>query len=100
MSHLRIPNHQLDRESSDKTAEETLLPALVNAYREEGYEAGHSRAVSDVLALMFEATEDFVALHPETAVETRRLLHAFVEHLHHRLRRERSDHTFADGLGI
>ena len=96
MSHLRIPNHQIQPESS----EQTLFPALVNAYREEGYEAGYSRAASDVLASMFEATEEFVALHPETAIETRRLLHSFVERLHAHLRRQRSDHTFADGLGI
>jgi hypothetical protein len=81
---------------------ENVLPNLVSAYHERGYEAGYARGVNDTLAAVLEATEDFVRLRPDSAAETRRLLYAFSEFLEEQVRRtpHHAEHEFVDGLGI
>jgi hypothetical protein len=83
-------------------ARQNVLPNLVNAYHERGYEAGYARGVNDALAAVLEATEDFARLRPEPAVETRRLLYAFSEFLEEQIHRtpHHAEHEFVDGLGI
>jgi hypothetical protein len=94
------------RSSNSQTAtlsvHENVLPNLVSAYQERGYEAGYARGVSDTLAAVLEATEDFVRLRPNSAAETRRLLHAFSEVLEQHVRQTPppAHHEFVDGLGI
>jgi hypothetical protein len=77
-----------------------IWPALVDVYQEQGFETGYHRGVSDVLAAFLEATEQFVDVRPENAVETRRLLHEFAGHLEKFLDRPHPHFYFEDGSGI
>jgi hypothetical protein len=81
---------------------ENILPSLVAAYEERGYESGYARGVNEALAAVLEATEDFARLRPESPDVTRRLLYAFSKYLEGRVRRTPPQvaHEFVDGLGI
>jgi hypothetical protein len=83
-------------------ARANVLPNLVSAYHEQGYEAGYARGINDALAAVLEATEGFVRLRPDSAAETRRLLHAFSEFLEEQvcLTPPHAEREFVDGLGI
>jgi hypothetical protein len=94
-----ISRNQL-KTPDDPRDESGVWPAIVNVYRDQGFDAGYARGINEVLAQFLEATEDFVDQRPESAAETRRLLHSFSEYLHHYVRRNRADHSFIDGLGI
>ena len=86
----------------DAPVQQQVLPSLVTAYQERGYDAGYARGVNDALAAVLEATEDFARLRPESVAETRRLLFAFSEFLEKQFRPTPShlEHDFVDGLGI
>jgi hypothetical protein len=86
----------------DRSGFQEVLPSLVGAYRERGFDAGYSRGVNDMLAAVLMATDAFSRQNPQTAAETRRLLFAFSKHLEGYIPRTSSqaDHTFGDGSGI
>jgi hypothetical protein len=79
-----------------------VLPPLMNAYHEHGYEVGYARGRSDVLAAILEVTEDFARRDPASAAKTRRLLYAFSEVIEQRIHRgpRPSQSGFIDGSGI
>jgi hypothetical protein len=84
---------------ADRSEGSGVWPALVDVYQKHGFEAGYARGVNDALATVLEATEDFVRQRPQSAVETRRLLHAFSKFLDRRIGTGQED-QFVDGLGI
>jgi hypothetical protein len=82
--------------------QQQVLPPLISAYHEHGYEIGYARGKSDFRAAILEATEDFARLNPAAAVKTRRLLYAFFEFVEQRIERgtHPSQSGFIDGSGI
>src|ERR1700722_8587220 len=92
----------LRRANGEESSRSEILPSLVSAYQERGFEAGYSRGVNDALAAVLEAAEEFARLRPESAAETRRVLYAFSEFLESRVRQTPPDEDFGfvDGLGI
>ena len=92
----------LMRAINEESARSEILPSLVSAYQEHGFEAGYSRGVNDALAAVLEVAEEFARLRPESAAETRRVLYAFSEFLESRVRQTPPDEDFGfvDGLGI
>ena len=86
----------------ENPGDQAVLPSLVSAYHQRGYEAGYARGINDALAAVLEATEDFARLEPESAADTRRRLHVFSIFLEERLLRSpaRADFGFVDGSGI
>jgi hypothetical protein len=89
-------------DDGDASGFQEILPSLVGAYRERGFDAGYSRGVNDTLAAVLVATDTFSRQNPATAAETRRLLFAFSKFLEGHAPRTSSqaDHTFGDGSGI
>ena len=97
----RTTTHFVVEPSSETSERNSVWPALVNVYQEQGYEAGYARGVNDVMAAFLETTEEFVRLRTDS-VEARRLLHAFSEFLENHVQRTPPDRDqgFSDGLGI
>ena len=97
---------QANAKAASVTAEEpalrSVLPSLVSAYCERGYDAGYARGVNDMLAQVLLAADRFARLRPESATDTRRLLYAFSEFLEDQVPRTPAypDHFVAEGLGI
>jgi hypothetical protein len=96
------PNSRPDRNPIEIPDHQHVLPPLVSAYHERGYEAGYARGKNDVLAAVLETTDEFSRLEPESAAETRKLLYAFSKFLEEQIQRSPrdSDHGFVDGSGI
>jgi hypothetical protein len=92
----------LMRAINEDSARSEILPSLVSAYQERGFEAGYSRGVNDALAAVLEAAEEFARLRPESAAETRKVLYAFSEFLERHVRQAPPyvESEFVDGLGI
>jgi iron-sulfur cluster repair protein YtfE (RIC family) len=88
-----------DSPAAEKSAS-MILPTLIEAYHEQGYEAGHRRGLSDALVLYLEAAERFVADHPESAADIRRLLREFTDPLETYLARPDRHFYFVDGSGV
>jgi hypothetical protein len=103
MVNLKSPPPKIEEKISPEDSQQSgVWPALMNAFQEQGYEAGYARGTSDVLANLLEATEDFAKTHPGSPADTRRLLYAFSEFLERRLPKNPPNqaHEFVDGLGI
>src|SRR6476620_11110393 len=67
---------------ADESAESTgILGAVIDAYREEGYERGYARASQDVLDSLVAVTERFLRESPGVDPGTRQTVYAFVEFL-------------------
>jgi hypothetical protein len=81
---------------------ESVWPALVNVYHEQGYESGYARGVSETLATALEIVEEFLSARGKTNTDNRKLLYDFSDFLDQRIERApaRPDHLFIDGLGI
>lgn len=63
-----------------------LFRPLLGAYEQHGYAAGYRRAVSDVLAALLAAGEDYIRHErPASAADLRQVVLAFSDHLEHRL---------------
>ena len=78
-----------------------IFAGVLASYGERGYELGYRRAVSDVLATLLLATEEYVREHPEHR-DLRGALYGVEEHLERHLNRMggRDSGYVADGLGI
>jgi hypothetical protein len=78
-----------------------IFAGVLASYGERGYERGYRRAVSDALAALLLATEEYVRDRPHDRT-LRAVLYAFEEHVERELRRLGSkDGGFVtDGLGI
>ena len=78
-----------------------VFAGVLASYDERGYERGYRRAVSDALAALLLATEEYVRQHPQDRA-LRRVLYPFEEHLERHLRGLGSPDSgyVAGGLGI
>jgi ATP phosphoribosyltransferase regulatory subunit HisZ len=74
---------------------------VLEAYRQEGYEAGYRRAVNDLLADFPLISADFIRSQSAPSPELRKVLRAFEEHLERAAGASANSHHFVDGgLGI
>ena len=78
-----------------------IFAGVLASYGERGYERGYRRAVSDALAALLLATEEYLRDHPHDRA-LRTVLYGFEEHVERALHALGSgDGGFvADGLGI
>ncbi|HEY1923141.1 MAG TPA: hypothetical protein VGG44_10365 [Tepidisphaeraceae bacterium] len=97
---LSLPSSRIFDSPAAEQSASMILPTLIEAYHKQGYEAGHRRGLSDALVLYLEAGERFVANHPESAADIRRLLREFTDHLETYLARHDRHFYFVDGSGI
>jgi hypothetical protein len=82
-------------------AREEITTRLLDIYREQGHLEGFFRGINRVLMSLVEATESYLAEHPEESEQLRPVLYGFVEHLDQHIRRLTDGHGFVeDGLGI
>jgi hypothetical protein len=92
-----------DTETTDFPTEiPNVLPSLVGAFRDHGYEAGYARGVGDTHIALLEAVDEFSRQQSGSPARTRQLLYAFSEFLERKLDRKpaRSETGFIDGAGI
>ncbi len=76
-----------------------VFDGVLEAYRQEGYEAGYRRAVNDLLADFPLIAADFLRNQSSAPSELRKALRAFEEHLE-RAAGSSSNHFVDGGLGI
>ena len=78
-----------------------IFAGVLASYGERGYELGYRRAVSDVLAMLLLATEEYVREHPEHR-DLRGALYDFEAHLERQVSQLGAGDSgyVADGLGI
>jgi hypothetical protein len=90
-----------DRFTSDpEPALDGLVDGVLEAYRREGYEAGHRRARNDLLADFVLISREFIRDLPTAPQELRQIIRKFEQHLEHSISERSQFHEFADGLGI
>ena len=79
-----------------------VLGALIEVYREEGYERGYHRALHDVLDSIVGITERFLREAGPDAGASRRLVYAYIEFLEREIQAASGDVAgyFSGGLGI
>jgi hypothetical protein len=78
-----------------------VFDGVLEAYRQEGYEAGYRRAVNDLLADFPLISADFLRSQSAPSPELRKVLRAFEEHLEQAAGASANAHHFVDGgLGI
>ena len=92
-----------DEVAGDESGHEPdgIFAGVLASYGERGYERGYRRAVSDALAALLLATEEYLRQHPHDR-PLRAVLYPFEEYVERALHRLGSgDSGFvADGLGI
>ena len=76
-----------------------VFDGVLEAYRQEGYEAGYRRAVNDLLADFPLIAADFLRSQSAPSPQLRRVLRAFEEHLE-RTAGASANHFVDGGLGI
>jgi hypothetical protein len=76
-----------------------VFDGVLEAYRQEGYEAGYRRAVNDLLADFPLIAADFIRTQSVPSSELRKVLRAFEEHLE-RTAGASGNHFVDGGLGI
>jgi hypothetical protein len=81
-------------------AGEGFFGAALTAYRQEGYHAGYSRAIHDVIASVLTATAEFVHQQAPSDPATRQILLRFEQFLEHRLQTLAAPDFVEGGLGI
>ena len=88
-------------EVDEEQATEGVFAGVLAGYGERGYQRGYRRAVSDALALVLLATEDYVRQHPHDR-SLRSVVYAYEEHVERHLRRLGAGDTgyVSDGLGL
>ena len=88
-------------DESGEQSSDGIFAGVLASYREHGYELGYRRAVSDALATLLLATEEYVRENGDDR-SLRGVLYAFEEHLERHLHRMGSGDSgyVADGLGI
>ena len=79
-----------------------ILGAVIDAYREEGYERGYSRASCDILDSLVGITERFLREAEGDANRSRQIVYAFVEFLEREIQAASGDVAgyVSGGLGI
>ena len=90
-----------ERVEGQEAEADGVFAGVLASYSERGYERGYRRAVSDALALLLLATEEYLRQHPQDRA-LRRVLYPFEEHLERHLRglASRDSGYVAGGLGI
>jgi hypothetical protein len=76
-----------------------VFDGVLEAHRQEGYEAGYRRAVNDLLADFPLIAADFIRSQSAPSPELRKVLRAFEEHLE-RAAGSSTSHFVDGGLGI
>jgi len=92
-----------DSSDADQSVESPgILGALIDAYREEGYERGYQRAVQDVLDSLVGITERFIREAGTDAGVSRQGVYAYVEFLEREIQAASRDVAgyVSGGLGI
>ena len=86
-------------EASDTTG---ILGAVIDAYREEGYERGYSRASRDILDSLVGMSERFLREEASESIASRKLIYAYVEFLEREIQAASGDVPgyVSGGLGI
>jgi hypothetical protein len=91
----------IGHESSIQPANVTLYGDLFKAYRREGFDAGYRQATQDLLACLVLKSEQFIAEHPRSDHELRKLIYTFVDRLERQIDRNAANRGFVEGgLGI
>ncbi len=89
--------------SAEESAESTgILGAVIDAFREEGYERGYARASQDVLDSLVAVAERFLRQSPGDDPGARKTVYAFVEILEREIQAASGDVAgyVSGGLGI
>ena len=96
-----------DADGSGKSAKESaestgILGAVIDAYREEGYERGYARASQDVLDSLVAVAERFLREAHGDEAGSRKTVYAFVEFLEREIQAASGDVAgyVSGGLGI
>ena len=88
---------------ADEAEESTgILGAVIDAYREEGYERGYARAFRDILDSLVGITERFLRQSDGDETGSRQIVYAFVEFLEREIQAASGDVAgyVSGGLGI
>jgi hypothetical protein len=98
---------EIDETSDGITVEalpdvESLMGGILSAYRLKEFDAGYSRALSDIVNALVLESALYLRTRPDAAPDARRLVSAFATYLERRITALRpSSHAFVeDGLGI
>jgi len=96
------PATDFDPHVKDTDESTGILGAVIDAYREEGYERGYDRASRDVLDSLVGIAERFLRESGGHASQSRQLVYAFVEFLEREIQAASGDVAgyVSGGLGI
>jgi hypothetical protein len=96
------PATGFSRESNAGTESPGILGALIDVYREEGYERGYGRASRDILDSLVGITERFLRDGAPGSAASRQLVYAYVEFLEREIQAASGDVAgyVSGGLGI
>ena len=91
-----VPHTEAESESTG------ILGAVIDAYREEGYERGYERASRDLLDSLVGITERFLRESDGDSTRSRQTVYAFVEFLEREIQAASGDVAgyVSGGLGI
>ena len=80
----------------------SIFGALIEVYREQGFEQGYQKAMNDVLRSLVHLTEQYLGGRADDAkADVRRIVYGYVEHLQSEIRRASNDAGYVSGgLGI
>jgi hypothetical protein len=96
------PAAEFDPHADEAVQSPGILSALIDAYREEGFERGYERAARDVLDSLVGITERFLREANGGEGNSRQLVYAFVEFLEREILAESGNVAgyVSGGLGI